>query len=91
MDYNAYLPSDGASYHSKKNRRKRKPTRLIPIVEHDLRTMGFTQIDTCELSLGLAVLQDDRPYLCCCVEVLIIDDVSFGVYVNATFVFGFDN
>jgi hypothetical protein len=29
--------------------------------------------------------------LCCCVEVLIIDDVSFGVYGNATFVFGFND
>ncbi len=35
---------------------KRKPTRLIPIAEHDLRTMGFIEVDRCELSVGFDVL-----------------------------------
>jgi hypothetical protein len=45
----------------RKNQMKKKLTRLIPIIEHDLRTIGFTEIETDELSIGFAVLPDDEP------------------------------
>ncbi len=53
----AYLPLDGASSHSEKSNEKK----TYPTYSNNLRTIGFTEIETDGLSIGFAVLPDDEP------------------------------
>ena len=44
-----YLSRDGAGFRwgGKTRQKQIQPTRTIPIVEYDLRTIGFTDTDSC--------------------------------------------
>jgi hypothetical protein len=65
---------------------KRKPTRLIPIAEHDFCTIGFIVIDNCCLSVRFDVLEEELA--CCGVVIDFIIGVDDKITVAAR---GLDN